>query len=120
MRKDLAALVLLTLLLAGVVEGGCTAPATASQAAGDVVRTAQVDLPPSYLFAPAHISVSAGTNVTWTNHDNFSHSVQVDGQSEVHLMRPGEQAQITFASPGVYHYVCTLHTQNMQGTVTVT
>jgi plastocyanin len=44
----------------------------------------------------------------------------VDGQSEVHLMRPGESAQITFATPGEYHYVCTLHTQNMQGTVTVT
>ena len=58
--------------------------------------------------------------MTWTNHNNFTHTVQVDGQSEVHQMRPGESAQISFATPGTYHCVCTLHTQNMQGSVTVT
>ena len=79
-----------------------------------------VDLPPSYVFQPANITVKAGTTVTWTNHDNFTHSVLVNGQSDVHMMKPGESAQITFATPGQYHYVCTLHTQNMQGTVTVT
>ncbi len=87
------------------------------------VSTNVVDLPPSYKFAPDHITVAAGSTVTWTNHDNFTHSVLVaglDGQSDVHMMRPGESAQITFSTPGEYHYVCTLHTQNMQGTVTVT
>ena len=49
----------------------------------------------------------------------LTHTVQVDGQSEVHMMRVGETAQVTFATPGLYHYVCTLHTQNMQGDVTV-
>jgi len=83
------------------------------------VITTSVDLPPSYKFEPAHIEVSAGSTVTWTNHDNFTHSVEVDGQSEVHMMRPGETAQVTFSTPGDYHYVCTLHTQNMQGVVTV-
>jgi plastocyanin len=84
------------------------------------VQTNVVDLPPSYVFQPANITVKAGTTVTWTNHDNFTHSVLVNGQSDVHMMKPGESAQITFATPGQYHYVCTLHTQNMQGTVTVT
>lgn len=79
-----------------------------------------VDLPPSYKFEPTRIAVASGTTVTWTNHDNFTHSVQVDGQSEVHMMRPGESAQITFSAPGEYHYVCTLHAQNMQGNVSVT
>jgi plastocyanin len=46
--------------------------------------------------------------------------VQVQGQSEVHIMRPGESTQITFDTPGDYSYVCTFHTQNMKGTVSVT
>ena len=108
---NLIALVAACLLLAG-----CARSSGATLAAQSNV----VDLPPSYRFEPANISVKAGSTVTWTNHDNFSHSVQVDGQSDVHLMRPGESAQIAFNTPGTYHYVCTLHTQNMQGTVTVT
>ena len=69
--------------------------------------------------ALAGIQVVPGTTVTWTNHDNFTHTVQVEGQSEVHSMRPGETAQITFTNPGTYSYLCTLHTQNMKGTVQV-
>ena len=84
------------------------------------VRTSQVDLPPSYQFAPANIEVRPGTMVMWTNHDNFTHSVEVQGQTEVHMLRPGESTQISFDQPGTYPYVCTLHTQNMRGTVAVT
>src|SRR6185312_1828187 len=100
-----------------VVLVGCARP---TPAASPPVQTSTVDLPPSYKFAPDHITVAAGTTVTFTNHDNFTHSVLVDGQSDVHMMRPGESAQITFATPGDYHYVCTLHTQDMQGVVSVT
>jgi plastocyanin len=93
---------------------------TASSSAAPAVQTDQVDLPPSYQFSPTHIQVARGTTVTWTNHDNFTHSVQVQGQSEVHTMRPGETAQITFSTPGDFSYVCTFHTQNMKGVVSVT
>jgi plastocyanin len=106
---------LLCLLLAGCA--GASARAVPASAA---VRINTVDLPRSYKFEPARISVSAGSTVTWTNHDNFSHSVQVDGQNDVHLMRPGESTQIIFGTPGEYHYTCTLHAQNMQGSITVT
>ena len=84
-----------------------------------VAATNQVDLPPSYVFRPDAIQVTQGSTVTWTNHDNFTHSVQVQGQSDVHVMKPGESAQITFDGPGTYAYVCTFHTQNMRGTVLV-
>jgi plastocyanin len=43
----------------------------------------------------------------------------VQGQRDVQVMKPGESAQITFDQPGTYAYVCTFHTQNMRGTVTV-
>jgi plastocyanin len=104
-------------LLACGVLVGCS-PGAASTATP--VRTGQVDLPPSYQFAPSAIEVGQGTTVTWTNHDNFTHSVQVQGQTEVHMLRPGETAQIRFDQPGTYPYVCTLHTQNMRGMVVVT
>jgi plastocyanin len=111
MRPGLVLLASAALLIAGC--GGT------SSSAAPAVQTAQVDLPPSYKFEPAHIQVARGTTVTWTNHDNFTHSIQVQGQSEVHMMRPGETTQITFSSPGDFAYLCTLHSQNMRGTVSV-
>jgi plastocyanin len=84
--------------------------------------TDTVDLPPSYRFVPVAISVKAGTTVTWTNHDRFTHSVQLlDGgqPSDPHVMEPGQNATVTFPTAGTYHYRCHLHPQNMQGTVTV-
>jgi len=90
---------------------------------GAPVVTSTVDLPPSYRFAPAAIAVATGTTVTWTNHDNFTHSVQfLDGglPTEPLVMQPGAAATFTFAAPGTYSYQCHLHPQNMRGTVTVT
>ena len=95
----------------------CSGAGGAASAAA--VRTSQVDLPPSYQFSPARVQVASGTTVTWTNHDNFTHTVQVEGEPNVYTMRPGESAQITFNSPGTFNYVCTLHSQNMKGSVTV-
>jgi len=110
MRSLARLLAISAMLLAGCAGAGASATP---------MRTTSVDLPVSYKFEPAHIVVAPGSTVTWTNHDNFTHSVQVDGQSEVHMLRPGESTQIVFATPGEYHYVCTLHTQNMQGSVSV-
>jgi plastocyanin len=82
-----------------------------------------VDLPPSYRFVPEDISVPAGATVTWSNGDNFSHSVQfTDGglPTEPLLMEPGRTATFAFPAPGTYHYRCHLHPQDMQGSVQVT
>ncbi len=111
------------LVAACLALAGCGASTTATAAAKSAaVKTTSVDLPPSYVFKPDVIEVSAGSTVTWTNHDNFTHSVQVSGQdvdTSVHMMSPGQTAQVTFSRPGTYSYVCTLHTQNMKGTVVV-
>jgi len=85
------------------------------------VATSTVDLPPSYKFVPADITVAAGTEVTWTNHDNFTHSVRlVDDGGDVLVMKPGESVSFTFTTPGLRHYDCSFHSQNMKGTVLVT
>lgn len=95
----------------------CTGPA--ASAAGPVASD-HVDLPRSYLFSPANIVVNAGTTVTWTNSDQFTHSVRlIDGDRMVGEMRPGQSVSFTFAAAGTYRYECTFHPQNMKGTVTV-
>src|ERR1041385_4812849 len=92
---------------------GCGQPADAAP-----VRTDQVNLPPSYQFDPAVIQVVAGTSVTWTNNDHFTHSVKVQDGSD-HVIRPGESVSISFENAGQYPYICTFHAQDMKGTVIV-
>ena len=107
------------LAVLGVVIAACAAAASPATP----VATARVELPPSYRFAPADITVSAGTTVSWSNADNFTHSVQfLDGglSSEPLLMAPGEGATFTFDGPGTFAYQCHLHPQDMRGSVTVT
>lgn len=60
-----------------------------------------------------------GAAVTWTNRDNFTHSVKFADRPD-HVLRPGETVTVRFDRPGTYPYVCTFHAQNMQGRVIVT
>ena len=105
-------LVLLTALAA--LAAGCGGDEDA-----EPVATTEVQMAKSYRFEPKAISVQAGDTVTWTNDDNFTHTVQVDGQED-HEVDRGDSVSITFDEPGTYHYVCTLHRRDMDGTVTVT
>jgi plastocyanin len=82
------------------------------------VATTEVTMAKSYVFEPKTIEVEAGETVTWTNEDNFTHTVQVDGEED-HEVEQGESVSITFDTPGTYHYVCTLHEQDMEGDVIV-
>jgi plastocyanin len=85
------------------------------------VATDKVDLPPSYRFAPAAITVTAGTTVTWTNDDHFTHSVDLaDDPSEPPVMSPGRSVTLTFDTPGRFAYVCSFHPNDMRGVVLVT
>jgi plastocyanin len=82
------------------------------------VATTEVTMAKSYRFDPKKIEVDAGSSVTWTNDDNFTHTVQVEGQDD-HKVDRGKSVSITFDKPGTYHYVCTLHSRDMDGEVIV-
>ena len=82
------------------------------------VAATEVEMVKSYRFDPKAIQVDAGETVTWTNADNFTHTVQVDGQED-HEVEPGGSVEIAFDQPGTYHYVCTLHSRDMEGEVIV-
>jgi plastocyanin len=89
-----------------------------SSGGGEPVATTNVTMAKSYRFDPKTIEVDAGQTVTWTNDDNFTHTVQVEGQED-HEVGRGKSVSIAFDKPGTYHYVCTLHRRDMDGTVIV-
>ena len=85
------------------------------------VATNRVELPPSYLFRPAAITVPVGTGVTWVNHDHFTHSVRLlDDGGAIHILRPGDSVTVSFATPGLHHYDCSFHPRDMHATARVT
>jgi plastocyanin len=87
---------------------------------GEPVQTNQVDLPKSYRFEPPAVLVDAGTEVTWTNNDDFPHNVTLLDGSDLTIDLPvGGRGSHTFEEPGTVDYECSLHPQQMQGTVTV-
>jgi len=107
-RVALAASLALVLVAAGCGESESSEP----------VATTEVSMAKSYVFEPQAVAIDAGQTVTWTNDDNFTHTVQVDGQDD-HKVDQGESVSIEFETPGTYHYVCTLHENDMDGEVIV-
>jgi plastocyanin len=105
---------LVAALAALALTAGCGGEGETSQP----VATTEVAMAKSYRFDPKTIEVEAGATVTWTNEDNFTHTVQVDGQED-HEVEPGGSVSITFDEPGTYHYVCRLHRSDMDGEVIV-
>ena len=85
---------------------------------GPLVKTNHVTMIKSYRFDPDRVQIKAGQTVTWTNDDNFTHTVRVDGQDD-HKVEQGDSVSITFDKPGTYKYECTLHSMDMKGEVVV-
>jgi plastocyanin len=106
---------LLPFAFLAIILAGCASGDAAGQTP---VVTTTVDLPKSYRFDPVAITVLAGSTVTWTNSDNFTHNVSLEG-SEPLTMAPGASVTHAFPTPGEYAYVCSLHPNDMQGTVRV-
>jgi plastocyanin len=98
---------------AAVFAAGCGGAGTS-----EPVAATEVEMVKSYRFDPKTIEIEAGDTVTWTNEDNFTHTVQVEGQDD-HKVGQGESVSIKFDTPGTYDYVCTLHSKDMDGTVIV-
>jgi plastocyanin len=73
----------------------------------------------SFMFAPAALTVKAGSTVTWTNHDQEPHTVASDsGLFRSNALDTNDSFSFRFDQPGTYHYTCSIHPQ-MVGTIIV-
>jgi plastocyanin len=128
-RQQLALMAVGALLAAGCSaarhDAGMAAPATVATA------SVSVTAPPAatganqvaiddFAFAPATLTVHAGTTVTWTNRDEEPHTVAAsDGSFHSPGMGTGATFSHIFAAAGTFDYVCSIHPM-MHGTVVVT
>jgi plastocyanin len=100
--------------MAGPSSGTAPAPGSPAAVAGDQVS---ID---NFAFAPATLTVKAGSTVTWTNHDEEPHTVAAtDGSFHSPGMGTGATFSHTFPTAGKFDYVCSIHPM-MHGTVVVT
>ena len=108
------------LFLSTVALAACTllAASCGGEGSSTPVATTEIEMVKSYRFDPESIEIQAGQSVTWTNNDNFTHTVQVEGQGD-HKVEKSKSVSIAFSTPGTYHYVCTLHSRDMDGEVIV-
>ncbi len=78
----------------------------------------------NFAFAPADLTIAAGSEVVWLNQDGAPHNVTfVDSSIASDNFFQGDSFAATFTEPGVYQIYCTLHGSpdgsGMASTVTV-
>ena len=99
----LGAVALGLLLLAGLTQvlAGEAVKAAASAA------TVNID---NFKFAPPTLTVTAGTTVTWKNEDDSPHRIgDKNGTFKSAALDTDDTFSHTFATPGEYPYICTIH-----------
>ena len=63
-----------------------------------------------YKFAPASLTVKAGTTVTWRNKDDMPHTVaSTTRMFKSKALDTDDAFSFTFTEPGTYAYFCSLH-----------
>jgi plastocyanin len=74
-----------------------------------------------FSFTPASITVNVGDTVTWTNSgpDEPHTATANDGSFDTGDIAVGSSASHTFDQAGTFAYVCSIHPDQMSGTVTV-
>ena len=100
----LGAVALGLMLLAGLAQ--VLAGDTAVKAAAN---TATVEIE-NFKFAPATVTVTAGTTVTWKNEDDSPHRVgDKKGTFASAALDTDDTFSHTFTTPGEFPYICSLH-----------
>ena len=101
----LGAVALTALLAAALPE--LTAAGEAAVAAAASPATVDID---NFSFAPATLTVTAGTTVTWKNEDDSPHRIgDKNGTFKSAALDTDDTFSHTFSAPGEYPYICTIH-----------
>jgi plastocyanin len=99
--------------------GSAVAVAAAAPAAAAPVTVHGTD---AQVFDKPAVNVEVGDTVTWTFDPGLPHDVTSNSANWSHkstTTAPAPPTQFTFTAPGVYEYVCSIHSTTMRGTVTV-
>jgi plastocyanin len=84
-----------------------TAAGEAVNAAAASPATVKID---NFAFAPATLTVTAGTTVIWKNDDNSPHRIgDKNGTFKSAALDTDDTFSHTFAAPAEYPYICTIH-----------
>ena len=112
--------------IVATAEGLTGSPQTFSATASEAPTTAAVSVTNSNTFAPAALSIAAGTTVVWTWQTGATSHTVTPAASEPTGSGPPANApktyQYKFNNPGTFVYYCTVHgspTAGMRGTITV-
>ena len=73
----------------------------------------------NFAYTPGIITVKAGTQVTWINHDDIPHTVDsTEGKFKSPPMDTDDKFQFRFTAPGEYPFYCRMHPK-MTGKIVV-
>jgi plastocyanin len=73
----------------------------------------------NYMYAPMHLTVTAGTKVSFHNDDQTAHTATaINGAFDSGTVAPGKTRSVTLKKPGTYAYHCLFH-EFMTATITV-
>jgi plastocyanin len=93
-----------------LLAGGLPGLGAASQAVVDVAAGAATIKIDNFAFAPADLTIAAGTTVTWKNADEEAHRVMALNKGFASpALDTDDSFSHTFAQPGVYKYICSIH-----------
>jgi plastocyanin len=103
-------------VVAGCGGGDDEAPAATTSTAGSTADAVDIA---DFAFSPETVTVEAGTDLTFTNADDASHTATADGgEFDTGTLKKGDSGAITLDQPGTYTYFCRFH-PFMKGTVEV-
>src|SRR5260221_4254421 len=73
----------------------------------------------NFTFAPADLTITPGTTVTWVNDDDIPHAVvETEKTFRSKALDTDDRFSFTFTTPGEFSYFCSLH-PHMTGKITV-
>jgi plastocyanin len=106
-RSSIISIAVVVLVLLGVsvmLLGRDQSKSSNGQAAGHEVS---ID---NFSFTPETLTVPAGTEVKWINHDDVPHTVvSTDQRFKSKALDTDESFSFTFTQPGTYEYFCSVH-----------
>jgi plastocyanin len=111
-----------------VTDGGAklkvtTTPRFGAPPASAPVRSGVVQIAyRNITISPDVLRVRAGSTVVWTNNDPVEHNVTSRGgpaRIASGTLGAGRTFAVKLTTPGVIHYLCTIHPATMNGTIEV-